>query len=215
LTDDFDMKTAGNGYLCDQFLNSRVNLRTDKYGGSKENRARFTLELLDAVIAAIGADKVALRFSPWGMVLMPLDADPISTFTYVLKEVEKRGVAYVCLSQPRTDLFLSEDVKWENLHKAAKEGSIAARLNEINLRPFEEVLKTTPKLSTGGYDGKNCFEEVERGELDGITFARWFISNPDLVEKIRLGMKLTERNVETTYADGPEGYTDYPVGEVE
>ncbi|KAE9366722.1 FMN-linked oxidoreductase [Stipitochalara longipes BDJ] len=179
--------TAGNGYLCDQFLNSKINLRTDGYGGSKENRARFTLELLDAIIAAIGAEKVALRFSPWGTVLMPLDADPISTFTYVLSEVEKRGVAYVCLTQPRTDLFLSEDVKRENLRKA---------------------------LSTGGYDGTNCFEEVEKGELDAITFARWFISNPDLVEKIRLGMTLTERVIATTYVDGPEGYTDYPVGEV-
>lgn len=169
--------------------------------------------MLDAVIAAIGPSKVALRFSPWGTVLMPLDSDPISTFTYVLSEVEKRGIAYVCLTQPRTDLFLSEDVKWENLHKAVKEGSVKA-VEEINLRPFEEVLKTTPKLSTGGYDGTNCFDEVERGELDAITFGRWFISNPDLVEKIRLGIKLTERNLETTYGDGPEGYTDYPVGEI-
>jgi len=207
------VKTAGNGYLCDQFLNSKTNLRTDDYGGSKENRSRFTLELLDAVIAAIGAEKVALRFSPWGTVLMPLDADPISTFTYVLSEVEKRGIAYVCLTQPRTDLFLSESVKRENLRKATEDGSIKATVEEINLRPFEEVLKTTPKFSTGGYDGTNCFEEVEKGELDGITFGRWFISNPDLVEKIRLGMKLTERIIETTYADGPEGYTDYPVGE--
>lgn len=194
-------------------MNSKVNLRTDHYGGSKEGRARFTLELLDAVITAIGPEKVALRFSPWGTVLMPLDADPISTFTYVLSEVEKRGIAYVCLTQPRTDLFLSEDVKWDNLRRAAKEGAIAATFENINLRPFEEVLKKTPKLSTGGYDGMNCFEEVEKGELDAVTFARWFISNPDLVEKIRLGMKLTERIVETTYSDGPEGYTDYPVGE--
>jgi N-ethylmaleimide reductase len=168
---------------------------------------------LDAVIAVIGASRVGLRFSPWGMVLMPLNADPISTFTYVLSEVEKRGVAYVCLSQPRTDLFLSEDVKWENIRKALKEGSVKP-VEKIDLRPFEEVLKTTPKLSTGGYDGTNCFEEVEKGELDAITFARWFISNPDLVEKIRLGLKLTERNVATTYGDGREGYTDYPDGEV-
>lgn len=144
---------------------------------------------------------------------MPLDSDPISTFTYVLSEVEKRGIAYVCLAQPRADLFLSEDVKKDNLRKAV-EGVIAAKMEEINLKPFEEVLKTTPKLSTGGYDGMNCFEEVEKGELDAVTFGRWFISNPDLVEKIRLGLKFTERNVETTYADGLVGYTDYPFGEV-
>ncbi len=203
---------AGNGYLCDQSLNSKANLRVDHYGGSKENRARFILELLDAVIGAIGASKVALRFSPWGMVLMPLDADQISTFTYVLSEVEKRGIAYVCLSQPRTDLFLSEDLKWENIRKTLKEGRVEP-VEKIDLKPFQDVLKTTPQLSTGGYDGINCFEEVEKGELDAITFACWFISNPDLVEKIRLGLKLTERNIATTYGDGREGYTDCPVGE--
>jgi len=207
-------KTAGNGYLCDQFLNSKVNLRTDDYGGSVENRARFTLELLDAVIAAIGADKIALRFSPWGIVLMPLSPDPISTFSYVLSEVEKRGIAYVCLTQPRADLFLSEEAKWRKLHEASDEGSMVAKTEDISLKPFEKILKTTPKLATGGYDGKNCFEEVKTGELDAITFVRWFISNADLVEKVRAGKKLTPWKMEGFYADGPEGYTDYPVGEV-
>jgi N-ethylmaleimide reductase len=89
-----------------------------------------------------------------------------------------------------------------------------AKVEDINLLPFEAVLKTTPKLSTGGYNGTNCFDEVEKGELDAITFGRWFISNPDLVERIRLGIKLTERNLDTAYGDGPEGYTDYPVCEV-
>jgi N-ethylmaleimide reductase len=207
-------QTAGNGYLCDQFLNSKTNLRTDYYGGSKENRARFTLELLDAVIVAIGASRVALRFSPFGTVLMPLDSDPISTFSYVLAEVEKLGIAYVCLTQPRTDLFLSEETKWVNLHKASVNGDMAVKIEEINLKPFEEILKTTPKLATGGYDGENCFEEVENGEMDAITFGRWYISNPDLVEKIRRGMTLKARKTEGVYSDGPEGYTDYPVGEV-
>jgi N-ethylmaleimide reductase len=207
-------QTAGNGYLCDQFLNSKTNLRTDDYGGSKENRARFTLELLDAVVAAIGASKVALRFSPFGTVLMPLDADPISTLSYVLAEVEKRGIAYVCLTQPRTDLFLSQETKWANLHKASANGDMAVKIEEINLKSFEEILKTTPKLATGGYDWENCFEEVETGEMDAITFGRWFISNPDLVEKIRRGLKLTARKTEGVYSDGPEGYTDYLVGEV-
>lgn len=146
---------------------------------------------------------------------MPLDADPISTFTYVLSEVEKRGVAYVCLTHPRTDLFLSEEVKRQNLQKAAKDGCVGTSFEQMTLRPFEQVLKTTPKFSTGGYNGENCFEEVEIGELDGITFARWFIGNPDLVEKIRLGLRLTERDVNTSYSDGPVGYTDYPVGEVD
>jgi len=206
--------SSGNGYLFDQFLNDRTNLRKDHYGGHEENRARFILETLDAVIAAIGPSRAALRFSPWGTVMMPLASDPISNWKFVLSEVEKRGVAYVCLTQPRTDLFLPVETKLENLHKASEDGSIAAKPDDIHLRHFEAVLKATPKLATGEYDGTNCFDEVEAGELDAVTFGRWFISNPDLVEKIRLGLNLTPWNSATFYAGGAEGYTDYPLGEV-
>ncbi|KAK6217044.1 NADH-flavin oxidoreductase/NADH oxidase [Colletotrichum tabaci] len=210
---------SGNGYLLDQFLNSNVNLRTDAYGGTKENRARFTLEVLDAVIAAIGASRVSIRMSPWGTVWVPLDADPIANYRYVLSEVEKRGVAYVCLTQPRADLLLEEKTKWENMYTAIKLGKVAATVEDLHLKHFQEVLKTTPILANGNYDGENCFEEVERGEMDAITFGRWFISNPDLVEKLRLGKRLTKWNPATVYAAAvvveSEGYTDYPFGEVE
>lgn len=172
------------------------------------------LETLDAVIAAIGASKTAVRFSPWGTVMMPLASDPIATWTHVLREVEKRGISYVCLTQPRTDLFLNSETKWAHLYKASKDGEIKAKKEDIHLKWFEEVLETTPKLASGEYDGVNCFEEVEKGELDGITFGRWFISNPDLVEKIRLGLKLTAYDGMKFYGSGPEGYTDWLVGEV-
>jgi N-ethylmaleimide reductase len=201
----------GNGYLCDQFLNSKVNLRTDRYGGSVENRARFLLELLDAVIAAIGPSKTAVRFSPFGTVLVPLDTDPISSFSYILNEVEHRGIAYVCLTQPRTDLFLPEKTKWENLYKASETGEMKVSKEGITLKPFLAILKNTPRFATGGYDDKNCFEEVENGELDAVTFGRCFISNPDLVERIRKGKQLSPWKQESAYTNGPEGYTDYPV----
>jgi N-ethylmaleimide reductase len=145
---------------------------------------------------------------------MPLDSDPISTFSYVLREVEKRGIAYVCLTQPRTDLFLSEKTKWENLHKASESGAMKVLKEEISLKPFFEILKGTPTLATGGYDNHNCFDEVESGDLDAVTFGRWFISNPDLVERIREGKKLSPWKQESFYADGPEGYTDYPVAQM-
>ncbi|KAJ0164336.1 putative 12-oxophytodienoate reductase 5 [Colletotrichum tanaceti] len=207
---------SGNGYLLDQFLNSNVNLRTDAYGGTKENRARFPLEVLDAVIAAIGASKVSIRTSPWGTVWLPLDADPIANYRYALSEVEKRGVAYVCLTHPRTDLLLEEKTKMENMYAAIKSGKVAAAVEDLHLRHFLEVLKTTPVLASGSYDGENCFEEVEGGELDAVSFGRWFISNPDLVEKLRLGKRLTKWDPATFYASeaGSEGYTDYPFGEV-
>jgi N-ethylmaleimide reductase len=159
--------------------------------------------------------------SPWGTVWLPLDTDPIANFRYVLSEVEKRGVAYVCLTQPQADLLLEEKTKIQNIYAAIKEGKVAATIEDVHLRHFFEVLKTTPVLVNGNYNGENCFEEVEKGEVDGITFGRWFISNPDLVEKIRLGKKLTKWNMETVYAGvvvagrESEGYTDYPFGEVE
>ncbi|KAG4435376.1 hypothetical protein IFR05_009162 [Cadophora sp. M221] len=212
---------SGNGYLLDQYLNTNTNLRTDAYGGSKENRARFTLEVLDAVIAAIGASRVSIRMSPWGTVWLPLDTDPIANFRYVLSEVEKRGIAYVCLTQPRADLLLEEKTKIESMYAAIKSGKVAARIEDLHLRHFEEVLEKTPVMVNGNYDGENCFEEVERGEVDAVALGRWFISNPDLVEKLRLGKKLTKWNLKTVYASkvdvGMErvGYTDYPFGEVE
>ncbi|WYZ37701.1 hypothetical protein EsH8_II_001207 [Colletotrichum jinshuiense] len=214
-----ETKASGNGYLLDQFLNSNVNFRTDAYGGNKENRARFTLEVLDAVIAAIGASRVSIRMSPWGTVWVPLDSDPIANYRYVLSEVEKRGVAYVCLTQPRADLLLEEKTKMGNMYTAIKEGKVAATVEDLHLGHFLEVLKTTPVLANGNYDGENCFEEVENGQVDAITFGRWFISNPDLVEKLRLGKRLTKWNMATAYGSDfvteGEGYTDYPFGEVE
>lgn len=220
LKPEFDeMQASGNGYLLDQFLNSNTNLRTDNYGGNKENRARFTLEILDAVIAAVGASRVALRTSPWGTVWLPLDPDPIANWRYLLSEIEKRGIAYVCLTQPRADLLLEEKTKIDNIFTAIKEGKVAATVEDLHLRHFEEVLKTTPVLANGNYDSENCFDEVEKSEVDAIVFGRYFISNPDLVEKLRLGKKLTKWNNATVYitsvANEIEGYTDYPFGEVE
>ena len=145
---------------------------------------------------------------------MPLDSDPVSTFSYVLSEVEKRGVAYVCLTQPRTDLFLPEKTKWENLHKASENGEMKISKENITLKPFFSILKKTPTFATGGYDDTNCFDEVESGQLDAVTFGRWFISNPDLVERLRAGKKFSPWKQESFYADGPVGYTDYPVADV-
>ncbi|QKX59537.1 uncharacterized protein TRUGW13939_06671 [Talaromyces rugulosus] len=212
---------SGNGYLLDQFLNTNTNLRTDDYGGNKENRARLALQILDAVIAAVGASRVSIRMSPWGTVWLPLDTDPIASFRYTLSEVEKRGVAYVCLTQPRADLLLEEKTKTENMYTAIKEGKVAATIEDLHLRHFLEVLKTTPVLANGNYNGENCFEEVEKNEVDAISFGRWYISNPDLVEKLRLRKRLTKWNMETVYAamvvagSESEWYTDYPFGQVE
>ena len=159
--------------------------------------------MLDAVSEAIGASRTAVRFSPFGIFLMPLDDDPITTFSYVLKEVENRGLAYVCLRQPRTDMLLAESAKWEVLNAAAAKGEMKIKAEDISLTKLAEMLKKTPTFASGRYDG---------GMLDGVTFERWFISNPDLPEKIRRGLPLTPFKPAGFYADGMEGNTDYPVG---
>jgi N-ethylmaleimide reductase len=88
-----------------------------------------------------------------------------------------------------------------------------AAKDEITLESFFGILKSTPTFATGEYDDKNCFEDVESGDLDAVTFGRWFISNPDLVERIRSGKTLSPWKQEGFYADGPEGYTDYPAAD--
>jgi N-ethylmaleimide reductase len=206
-------QTAANGWLPDQFLNTHTNLRTDAYGGSIPNRARFTLELLDAITAAIGLSKTAIRLSPFGMFLIPLEADPIGTFSYLVEEIEKRGLAYVCLIHPRTDMLVSEDKKLDVLNTASVTGAVKISKDDVHLRHFTKLLKDTPVFVNGNYDGENCFEEVEGGEVDAVMFGRWFISNPDLVEKIRKGRKLTPYVNEMFYEGGEKGYTDYPVGD--
>lgn len=208
-------QTAANGWLPDQFLNTNTNLRTDNYGGSIPNRARFTLELLDAVATEIGPSKTAVRLSPFGMFVIPLESDPIGTFSYVVSEVEKRGLAYVCLIHPRTDMFVAEDKKWNILNTASKSGALEIDKADIHLGHFTKLLENTPVFVNGNYDGENCFEEVESGQVDAVMFGRWFISNPDLVEKVRSGKKLTPYVPETFYGGDSKGYTDYPIGDGE
>lgn len=173
------------------------------------------MEILDGIAGAIGASRTAVRFSPFGVFVMPLDRDPVETFSHVISEVEKWGLAYVALTQPRTDMFLSEERKWVVLDEAVREGKVSVRKEDISLRHFVGLLKRTPVFASGNYDGKNCFEEVERGELDGVAFGRWFISNPDLVDRLRKGLELTAYKPEFFYSYGTEGYVDYPMTEHE
>lgn len=112
-------------------------------------------------------------------------------------------------------MFLPESTKWGVLQTASKEGKVAATIDEISLKPFIEVLRTTVRLGNGGYDGKNCFEDVENGDFDAISFGKCFISNPDLVAKIKNGETLTPWRADKFYASGPDGYSDYPLGEME
>lgn len=149
--------------------------------------------------------------SPWGTVHIPLDHDPVATFTYMCHELDKRGLAYVCLSHPRSDLFLGPAAKLRNLEIAVEQGDVAEKKAEdVSLDTMLTELRHTVKFVNGGYDGENCFHEVESGLVDAVMFSRTFIANPDLVERVRRGWPFAEVEDKTFYyVGGAKGYIDW------
>ncbi|HEV2860557.1 MAG TPA: alkene reductase [Pyrinomonadaceae bacterium] len=173
---------AASGYLVQQFLSTNVNLRADEYGGSIENRARFLLEVLDAMTEAVGAARVGVKFSP----RMPFndieETDAEELYRYVLEKLNGRGLAYVHVG----------DFTGEGWH--------------AKLRPvYEGVYFAGAGLS------KEAGEELlARGLADAVVYGTKFISNPDLPERFRRGAPLNEPDQATFYTPGERGYTDYP-----
>ncbi|KEF58588.1 uncharacterized protein A1O9_06514 [Exophiala aquamarina CBS 119918] len=207
---------GANGYLLEQFLSPGVNnSRKDAYGGSPiENRARLTLEILDAVTSAIRADRVGIRLSPYNYFQIPEShPDPVTDFTWLLKKIDGFGLAYVTVMQPRTEMMGSAAARLASTYEIARARGVPEDQLEyvVSIRPFRKALKKTPMLSSGGFDATNWVEPLERGDLDGVVFGRQFISNPDLVERLRNGWDLAPWNMKTFYTPGPEGYVDYPV----
>jgi 2,4-dienoyl-CoA reductase-like NADH-dependent reductase (Old Yellow Enzyme family) len=199
-----------NGYLLDQFFCDNINKRTDAYGGSTENRARLTLEVTDAIVAAIGADKVGIRFSPFGFFQDTQPSDIIGQYGYAMEQLDTRGLAYIHVIEPRQDLQNSEVTKIQRLKDIAKERGISED-NLLSIRPFREIVKNTPLITNGGFDATNAAPAIENSEADGIVYGRYFISNPDLPERLAKGLELAPYNRNTFYSSGNEGYTDYPV----
>lgn len=182
---------AANGYLPMQFLSSNTNQRTDRYGGSLQNRTRFVLETLEAMIGGAGSSaKVGLRVSPGNTFNDIHDADPVETHLYLTENVSPMGLAYLHIQQKPKDLHtdsLPDPVRM--------------------LRPNFDG----PIIATGGFDRASANRLLSSGGADLIGFASLFIPNPDLVERFRTGAPLTEPDVATFYTPGPQGYTDYPM----
>ncbi len=186
---------SANGYLLDQFLHSGSNHRTDQYGGSIANRARLTLAVTDAVIAAWDASHVGIRLSPFGTFGSMADSDTKALFTHVIGELATRNLAYLHLIEPRATSAGGSDVVTEAPEVVAM------------FRP----VYAGPIIAAGGFTPANAATEVAReGGADAIAFGRIFISNPDLVERIRTGAALNPYNRATFYGGGEVGYTDYP-----
>ncbi|EKM53073.1 uncharacterized protein PHACADRAFT_124526 [Phanerochaete carnosa HHB-10118-sp] len=186
---------GANGYLIDQFLQDVTNTRTDEYGGSVENRARFALDVLDATVAAVGASKVGIRLSPWSTFNDMRMADLKPSFSYLVSETAERwpSLAYIHLIEPRVDGSNDREVQ---------EGESNDFLREIwGERPF---------ISTGGYNRELALKVAEtKGGLIGI--GRLFISNPDLPMRWQKDISADKGDRSTYHAmESPEGYIDYP-----
>lgn len=187
---------GANGYLPDQFLQDGTNKRTDEYGGPIENRARFMLEVTQAAISVWGADRVGVRIAPSGTYGSMSDSDPAATFGYLTTQLDRLGIAYLHVVEPR--IKGTEEI-------AHGKAPIAAQ----HLRPkFSRTL-----IAAGGFTPASAEAVVTFGDADLVAFGRHFISNPDLPERIRRGLPLTPCDRSTFYGGDARGYTDYPTAQ--
>ncbi len=181
---------SANGYLLDQFLQDGTNKRSDRYGGSFENRARLLNEVLDAVGEIWPANQIGVRLSPLGHANDITDSDPEALFSYVYKMLSAQTLAYLHVVE-----------QFPGAHIGAEEKAMMSRLRECYNGFY---------IGNGGYDAATAVEAIENGHADAIAFGRPFISNPDLPERYRIGAALNEANGDTFYGGGEKGYTDYP-----
>jgi N-ethylmaleimide reductase len=187
---------GANGYLIEQFLQSRSNLRTDQYGGSIENRTRFLMEITQAVIGVWGANRVGVRLSPYGIANDSGEADPMPLYTHVVQALNPLGLGYLHFIEPRSSGAGRAEVNHQNVPSAM-----------VLFRPiWKGVL-----ITAGGFAGETAQAAIADGHADAIAFGRIFISNPDLPRRLSEGLPLTPYNRATFYGGKEKGYTDYPV----
>lgn len=184
---------AANGYLLEQFLNPHSNTRDDQYGGSVENRTRFVLSLTNAVIDAIGKEKVGVRISPYGAFndMQPYTQIP-ETYTYLVKELQQLDVLYVHL----IDFAARATEEGMNLVKSIRQN-------------FDNLL-----ILNGGYDKEKAEQALNNEEADLISFGSKFIANPDLPYRLENNIPLNIPDTKAFYTPDAKGYTDYEVTEI-
>lgn len=185
---------AGNGYLIDQFLHANANLRTDGYGGSAANRSRLLWEVCEATMAAVGAGRTGVRLSPFGVFNGVSDPDPARLFATAIGGLDRLAPAYLHVINP--------EVSGDRAAKGAQPPRHVARFCREHYRGALMI--------AGGYDGESAEQALRVGDADVIGFGRPYISNPDLVDRLRLRAPLTLADRATFYTEGPQGYVDYP-----
>ncbi len=181
---------AANGYLIEQFLNAKVNLRSDGYGGTLKGRNRFALEVAGATAAAIGAHRVGIRLSPHGVFN--------STGAYPDLEAQ-----YLALTQELSQLGLLYLHVLD--HSALGAPPVPAELKHRLRTAFRGLF-----ILAGGFDRAAAEAALKAGQADLIAFGRPFLANPDLVARMQAGAALNAVDMATFYTPGPKGYTDYP-----
>lgn len=178
---------GANGYLIDQFLRDGVNQRTDGYGGSMEKRARLLFEVLTAVTAAIGADRVGVRLSPLNSYNSMIDSDPIALTRFLADKLNAFKLAYLHLM--RADFF---------------------GVQKADVIPVAREKYTGVLIGNMGYTPEEAEQAIKDCALDAVAFGTSFLANPDLPARIKAGAALNTPDPSTFYTPGAKGYTDYP-----
>jgi N-ethylmaleimide reductase len=189
---------AGNGYLIDQFLKSGSNRRDDSYGGSIENRVRFLGQVVGAVVEAVGAPFVGVHLSPVSPSNDVADVEPQALFDAVARVLARHDLLYLHIVQGKT-----------GGDRAFRQGD-----RDFDYALFRQAYRDAGGkgawMLNNGFDGALADEVIARGEADLVSFARHYIANPDLAERLRDGLDLAEPDRSTFYGGGAKGYTDYP-----
>ncbi len=178
---------GANGYLLDEFLRDGSNKRPGLYGGPFENRARLLLEVVDAVVGVWGKDRVGVRISPLNSYNDMMDSDPIALTRYVAGQFNERGIAFLHLM--RGDLL------------GVQKGDLVS----IARKEFHGVL-----IGNMGYSKEEADAAIASGQIDAVAFGHTFISNPDMVQRLKLDARLAMPDASTFYTNDAKGYTDYP-----
>ncbi|KAH9003650.1 FMN-linked oxidoreductase [Lactarius hatsudake] len=181
---------AAGGYLLAQFLQPASNTRTDEYGGSVENRLRFVLEVTDAVVKAVGANKVGIRISPYLKVQGMGMPDPIPTYTKLVTSIRDSYPDFAYLHV----LEITD---------------IVGTVTRPSTKFLRDIWGDRPYIANGAYERDTAIEVVEK-EGGLVAFGRYFISNPDLPRRLKENIELALNDPKTWWAQGAEGYTDYP-----
>jgi N-ethylmaleimide reductase len=181
---------GANGYLPDQFLRDGTNRRTDEYGGSIANRARFLLEITRAAVEVFGSGRVGVRLSPSGTFNSMSDSDPLATFSHVIEALDELGIGYVHIIE-------------------GGEADVRHGGTLVPTSTFRPLFSRT-LIVNGGYDRERSEKALSNGDADLVSFGRLFLANPDLPVRLAAGGPFNRPDGETFYGGGEKGYTDYP-----